>query len=203
MSAFRPNSLSISHPNSTPPAIDPMLKKLEAIAGAVKTFFEFSIPMTSAASETRRMNGYMICVSRIVKLASWVAKLGASRLTSWLENSTPSRLTRLMKTATSVIIFAASDQAEPSPSFSIRCEKTVTNAVESAPSAKRSRRRFGMRNAMMKRPIDAVPKSELKSTSRTRPSKRLHITAAAMIPLAFVFSCLPSFIGRPPYGGVP
>ena len=46
--------------------IEPRLKKLEAIAGIPKTFFAFSIPITSAATETSRMNGNMIRVSRIV-----------------------------------------------------------------------------------------------------------------------------------------
>ena len=49
--------------------IEPRLKKLEAIAGMPKTFFAFSIPMTSAASETSRMNGHMIRVSRMVSAA--------------------------------------------------------------------------------------------------------------------------------------
>ena len=46
--------------------IEPRLKKLEAIAGTPKTCFALSIPMTSAASETSRMNGHMIRVSKIV-----------------------------------------------------------------------------------------------------------------------------------------
>ena len=48
--------------------IEPRLKKLEAMAGLPKTLFAFSIPMTSAASETRRMNGNMIRVSEAVQL---------------------------------------------------------------------------------------------------------------------------------------
>ena len=49
--------------------MEPRLKKLEAIAGMPKTFFAFNIPMTSAASETRRMKGNMIRVSKIVSSA--------------------------------------------------------------------------------------------------------------------------------------
>ena len=49
--------------------MEPRLKKLEAIAGTPKTFFAFSIPMASAASETRRMKGNMIRVSRMVRAA--------------------------------------------------------------------------------------------------------------------------------------
>ena len=46
--------------------IDPRLKKLEAIAGAPKMCFAFSIPITSAARETSKMKGHMIRVSKIV-----------------------------------------------------------------------------------------------------------------------------------------
>ena len=201
MRAFCPKPGSISQPKNAPPTIEPTLKKLDAIAGAAKTFREFSIPMTSAASETSRMNGYMICVSTIVKAASCGANPGASTLINSLAKTMPSRLTKLMKTAASVIIFEASTHAEASPSFWILCEKTVTNAVERAPSANRSRRRFGARNAIRNSPIDAVPKSELKRTSRTRPSTRLHITATAMIPLALVLSF--SLIAPTPCAGAP
>ncbi len=39
-----------------------MLKKLDAIAGTPNTFLALSIPITSAASETSRIKGYMIWV---------------------------------------------------------------------------------------------------------------------------------------------
>ena len=42
----------------------------------------------------------------------------------------------------------ASRQAESSPSVAICCENVVTKAVESAPSAKRSRNMFGARKAV-------------------------------------------------------
>ena len=203
VSAFGPNAGSISQPKHTPPAMDPMLKKLEASAGAVKIWREFKIPITSAASETKRMKGYMIRVSRIVKAASRGSNPGARRLTSGPAKTMPSRLTALMKTAASVNILEASAHAAAEPSFSSFCEKTVMNAVESAPSANRSRRRLGRRKAMRKSPIAAVPNKALKSTSRTRPRTRLSMTAAAMTPLARVLSFLPSFIMQRPCGGVP
>ena len=193
----------MSQPKNAPPTIEPMLKKLEAIAGAAKTFREFSIPITNAASETSRMKGYMICVSTIVAAASCGAKPGARTLINCFAKTIPSRLTRLMNTAARVIIFEASTQAEASPSFWILWEKTVTNAVESAPSANKSRRRFGARNAIRKSPIEAVPKRELNRTSRTSPSTRLHITAMAMTPLAFVLSFLLSLIALTPCAGAP
>ena len=143
----------------------------------------------------------MICVSRIVNAASCGANPGARTSINCLAKTIPSTLTKLMNTPASVIIFEASTHADASPSFLILWEKTVTKAVESAPSAKRSRRRLGARNAIRKSPIDAVPKSELKSTSRTRPSTRLHITATAMIPLALVLSF--SLIAPTPCAGAP
>ena len=41
----------------------------KAIAAAVKRLVELSIPITSAAKETSRMKGYMICVRWIVRAA--------------------------------------------------------------------------------------------------------------------------------------
>ena len=49
--------------------IEPRLKKLEAMAGTPNTFFAFSMPMTSAASDTSRMNGNMTRVSVTVSAA--------------------------------------------------------------------------------------------------------------------------------------
>ena len=58
--------------------IEPRLKKLEAIAGTPKTFFRVQHSHDSAASETSRMNGNMIRVSRIVSAAFSGGKPGAS-----------------------------------------------------------------------------------------------------------------------------
>ena len=64
------------------------------------------------------------------------------------------------------------------PSFAHVLVKVVVNAVESAPSAKRSRSRFGMRNAAMKtsESVDA-PNMKAKTCSRTTPIRREPITA--------------------------
>src|SRR4029077_19246561 len=65
----------------------------------------------------------------------------------------------------------------------------VTNAVDSAPSANRSRNRFGMRNAAVNASMAPPPPNKAAQTcSRTSPSTRLHITARPMIPAALVFS---------------
>ena len=57
------------------------MKKLEAVAGMPKTFFAFSMPITSAASETSRMNGNMIRVSVTVRAAFAGSKPCASTAT--------------------------------------------------------------------------------------------------------------------------
>ncbi len=86
----------------------------------------------------------------------------------------PSKVTALMKTAVSVATLFASRQAEASPSVAIFFEKVVTKAVESAPSAKRSRNIFGARNAVRNASIfGSAPKSEAKTTSRIKPRMRL------------------------------
>ena len=62
------------------------------------------------------------------------------------------------------------------------------NAVESAPSANRSRSRFGARKAVRKAsyPVPA-PKRLENIWSRANPSTRLHITASPTIPVARMF----------------
>ncbi len=65
------------------------------------------------------------------------------------------------------------------------------NAVESAPSAKRSRRRFGARNAAMKASFAVpAPNSAAKICSRANPSTRLHITANPTMPVARILAFL-------------
>ena len=43
--------------------MQPRLKNALATAGMKKTFFAFSMPITSAVSDTIVMKGYMICAS--------------------------------------------------------------------------------------------------------------------------------------------
>jgi len=89
----------------------------------------------------------------------------------------------LMTTAASVRILWARAHAERSPSVLIFCEKTVMKAVERAPSAKRSRRRLGMRKAAMKASRRKPSKCVAKRTSRMRPRRRLLMTARATMPV--------------------
>src|SRR5450432_4255589 len=67
----------------------------------------------------------------------------------------------------------------------MRPEKVVTKAVESAPSAKRSRNMFGARNAVRNASMFLLaPKSDAKTTSRSKPSTRLHRMAMPTTPVA-------------------
>src|SRR6516164_9847036 len=113
--------------------IDPRLKKLEAIAGIPNTLRAFSIPMTSAASDTSRMNGYMTRVRVTVRAALAGSNPGASNATSQGAKTTPSTVSALTVTAVRVATLFASRQAEASFSRVAVRAKTVTNAVESAP----------------------------------------------------------------------
>ena len=99
----------------------------------------------------------------------------------------PPRATRLMKTAVRVAIFSARTQADFSPSFSIFWEKVVTKAAESAPSAKRSRSMFGVRNAVTKQSSHlrfSPAKRALRMISRASPRNRLHMMAMETMPVA-------------------
>ncbi len=75
--------------------MDPRLKKLEAIAGMPNTLRAFSIPMTSAASDTSRMNGYMTRVRVTVSAALCGSKPGASAATSHGADTIPSTVMAL------------------------------------------------------------------------------------------------------------
>src|SRR6478672_10039070 len=78
----------------------------------------------------------------------------------------------------------------------MRRENVVTKAVESAPSANKSRSIFGarkaVRNASMLR--DA-PKSAAITTSRIKPRTRLQSTASPTMLVAFVLTRLSSLAG--------
>jgi hypothetical protein len=73
----------------------------------------------------------------------------------------------------------------------MRCEKVVTNAVESAPSANRSRSMLGARNAVRNASMFLLaPKSDAKTTSRSNPRMRLHKIAIPTTPVARVLTRL-------------
>src|SRR5262252_291001 len=169
--------------------MEPRLKKLDAIAGMPNTLRAFSMPMTSAASDTSRMKGHMIRVRVTVSAALAGSKPGASSATSHGAERIPSTVIALRVTTVSVATLLARRQAAaPSWRVTVRV-KTVTNAVERAPSANKSRSRFGMRKAMVNASITRPPpNSAAKICSRARPSTRLQSTARPTTPAALVFS---------------
>jgi len=187
-SARGPNCGSSQYPSVTPPTIEPRLKKLEAMAGTPNTLRAFKAPITRAASETSRMNGNMMRVRRAVSAAFAGSKPGARNATSSLEYTMPAMQIAPSTSSTSVVTLFASRHAAASPSRAIVLLKIVTNAVDRAPSANRSRSRFGIRNAAVKASIALPPpNSAANSCSRARPNSRLHITASPMMPAARVF----------------
>ena len=103
----------------------------------------------------------------------------------------PSTVSALMKTSVRVATLLARRQAEASPSVAMRREKVVTKAVESAPSAKRSRNMFGARNAVRNASmLREAPKSDAKTTSRSKPRRREHKMAMPTTPVARVLTRL-------------
>ena len=166
------------------------------------TFLALSMPMTSAASETSRMNGNMMRVSVTVSAALAGLKPGASVATSCGENTMPSTHIAPRTTAAMVAILLASRQAAASLLRAAVLLKVATKAVDSAPSANRSRSRLGMRNAAVNASMaPPPPNSAAQTCSRMSPSTRLHMTARPMTPAARVLSR--SALGWPVVGGEP
>ena len=126
-----------------------MLNTVEAEAGMPKMKREFSIPITAAASETKRMNGN---ITRVRLTASsnlpgtlWKPKLVTSTISGAPMMAT-TETTPMMKII-ALRVRLASCQAGASPSLSQMRVKRAVKAVESEPSAKRSRSRLGIWNA--------------------------------------------------------
>src|SRR4029077_10111631 len=134
------------------------------------------------------MNGHMIRVSRIVSSVLSGDQLPhVNKSTNCGANTMPSSVIALMNTAVSVATLFARRHADWSPSTAIFFENVVMNAVESAPSAKRSRNRFGNRNAMRNASrFRPAPNSPANTISRTSPSKRLDRMAMPTTPVARV-----------------
>ena len=183
--------------------MEPRLKKLDAIAGMPNTFFALSMPMASAAKDTNKMNGNMIRVRCAVNAAFCGSKPGTMAATRESAKTMPTMQMMPSTTAVMVATLLAKRQAAASPPRAMVLLNTVTNAVDSAPSANRSRSRFGMRNAAVKASMAAPPPNKAaKICSRARPSTRLHITARPITPAALVFKRSGSFnwclSSRPP-----
>src|SRR5437667_2319737 len=169
----------------SPPAIEPRLKKAEAAAGTPKMWRVLRMPIATAASATRRRKGNMMRVSATVSstLPGMSAKPGAMAVTSAGANQMPASVMAPTTIASAFTTRLASRQAAASPSCSRRQVKVVTKAAESAPSANRSRSRFGMRKAVMKASSSRpAPKKTANACSRTSPRTRLTSTAALTTP---------------------
>src|SRR5437660_2106385 len=160
------------------------------MAGGPKTCFAFSIPITRAASETNSMKGHIILVSQIVSSVLSGGQLHhVSRSTNCDAKTMPRSVTTLMKTAVSVATLLASRQADSSPSVAILPENVVMKAVERAPSANKSRNKFGRRKAIKKASrYFPAPKSPAKICSRISPRIRLDKIATPTIPVARVLT---------------
>jgi hypothetical protein len=99
----------------------------------------------------------------------------------------PSSVTALMKTAVSVATLFARRHADSSPSTAIFFENVVMNAVDSAPSANKSRSRLGNRNAIKNASrFFPAPKRAANTISRINPRTRLDRIAIPTIPAARV-----------------
>src|SRR6266576_910660 len=158
------------------------------MAGGPNTCFALSIPITSAASETSSMNGHMIRVREIVSAVLSGDQLPhVRRSTSCGANTMPSTVTALMNTAVSVATLFASRQADSSPTTAISFENVVMKAVDSAPSANKSRSKFGNRNAIRNASrFFPAPNRPANTISRIKPSTRLHRIAMPTTPVARV-----------------
>src|SRR6266480_8135276 len=158
------------------------------MAGGPKTCFAFSIPITNAARDTSSMNGHMIRVSKIVSAVLSGDQLPhVKRSTSCGANTMPSTVAALMNTAVSVATLFARRHADSSPSTAIFFENVVINAVESAPSANKSRNKFGNRNAIRNASrFLPAPKRPANTISRINPRTRLDRIAMPTIPAARV-----------------
>ena len=136
------------------------------------------------------MNGHMIRVSKIVSAVLSGDQLPhVRRSTSCGAKMIPSSVTALMKTAVSVATLFANRHADSSPSTAIFFENVVMKAVESAPSANKSRSKFGSRNAIKNASrFLPAPNKPANTISRIKPSTRLHRTAMPTIPVARVLA---------------
>ena len=136
-------------PNATPNTTEPTLNSVDASAGTPNWLHALRTPIACAANATSSRNGNMIRVIVIASAnfpGSAVSQPGASSFTNAGLNVTP-RTHRMPTMRITAVPTRFARCAASSRRFPARyCEKVGTNAEESAPSAKRSRVRLGMRN---------------------------------------------------------
>jgi hypothetical protein len=133
-----------------------------------------------AARETNQIKGKRICVSATVKFCLQGSKpLPIVHSTIGPAKSMPNPQTSAIPTAMLVNIRLASAKACSLPSLVIFLENVVVKAAERAPSARRSRSKFGIRKAVQKASNAALaPKTDVKTTSLRSPKTREQKIAA-------------------------
>ena len=125
----------------------------------------------------------MIRVSVVVSGRSSAGASMAMTDTSSGANKMPSNTTRVVARASVPKTRRANSNARASPSCSRTSVKVGTNAAARAPSAKKSRRRFGMRKANTNASANRVVANRAaKTASRASPRIREHIVALATSP---------------------
>ena len=149
---------------------------------------EFSIPIMAAATASIVRKGSMMRVRSVVSasLPGISAKSGASRCVISSAKNIP-RMTATVVRISSTFITRLPRRHAASRPWPVSVRVNVgTNAAVIAPSANRSRRRLGMRNATLKASICIpAPKTAASTVSRTSPSTRLAIVARPITPADF------------------
>ena len=187
-----------AHQSPRPTAIEPTLKRAGASAGAVKRPCALSIPIATAESETSRRNGI---ITRVSPAAAPMCSPspGAISAISGSAHAIPASTSAPTTTSNSDTTVPASRHAASGPRLRRTSAKVGTKALESAPSAKRSRSRLGMRKAKTKASDQRLaPMRMTKSWSRRSPSTREAMVAAdsQMARPTFTTSC-PCWPGPP------
>jgi hypothetical protein len=181
-----------AHQSPRPTAMDPTLKRAGASAGAVKRPCALSIPIATAESETRSRNGIITWVRPAATPENSASSPGAMSATTWSAQATPAKTIAPTSTSTSDTTVPASRHAASGPRLRRASAKVGTKALESAPSAKRSRSRLGMRNATTKASDHRLaPMRMAKIWSRRSPSTREAMVApdSQMARPTFTTSC--------------
>src|SRR5579885_3081270 len=172
-------------PSATPNPTEPMLKNVDAIAGTPNRFDAFSTPMACAASATSSRNGNMmrVMVTASSNFPGTAEKPGANRRTSAGAKIMPAAHRLPTSTISAVATRFARRAASALPRVARYSVKVGTKALESAPSANRSRVRLGMRNPSMNASYTKpAPNRRAMMLSRSRPVIRLVKTESETTP---------------------
>jgi hypothetical protein len=166
-----------------------------ATAGTKKTFFVLSAPMTSEARLINRRKGNIILVRSTVSenFSGEFIKPGAMIVTMAGEKMIPKKHASPTTIRIKVNVILTSRRASSSPCFDRYSVNTGIKADDIDPSAKSSRRRFGILNAAKNvSEIPVAPKYTAKIMSLTKPRIRLINVAADIIPAALAIFPFPS-----------